>query len=242
MLSSISINLLVTFAFLLQIVISDPLGSFCLEGGFIAGDAYSKNLAKVFSSLKTEAPRSGGFSTASFGKKDKKSYGLALCRGDVSESECKTCVTNATVAIAQRCKYETSAIIWYDNCELKYSSHDFFGGIDTQYKLSMASVDYVKNINPYIFNNKTKLLLSKLAEKAVARKKFYATGKRKLDKSNNTLYGLTQCTRDITSEDCKKCLDQIIGELMYCCNARQGGRVLSASCNFRYELYPFVNA
>ncbi|KAM7274890.1 hypothetical protein ACFE04_016756 [Oxalis oulophora] len=240
MVSTIPINLLVTFAFLLQIVISDPLGSFCLEGGFLEGDAYSKNLAEVFSSLKKKTPLFSGFSTASFGKKDEKSYGLALCRGDVSESDCKTCVTDVAAAITQRCAYETSAIIWYDNCELKYSSHDFFGGIDTQYKLSMSNDNYV-NSDPDIFNSNTKLLLSNLAEKAVACKEFYATGDTKLDESN-TLYGLTQCTRDITREDCKNCLDQIIGELMNCCNARQGGRVLSANCNFRYELYPFVNA
>ncbi|KAM7275233.1 hypothetical protein ACFE04_017099 [Oxalis oulophora] len=208
MLSSRSINFLITFLFLLQTTIGvDPLGNWCLgTGTFASSDPYADNLAKLFSSLECKTP-SSGFSSDFTGHNPDKSYGLALCRGDVSKSDCKTCVTNATAEITKRCPNEKSAII----CD------------------------------PEIFNNNTKVLLSNLAGKAVASKEFYATGETKLDESR-TLYGLTQCTRDISSEYCKNCLDQIISELLSCCDAREGGRVINGSCNFRYELYPFVDA
>ena len=91
------------------------------------------------------------------------------------------------------------------------------------------------------FNQKTKELLTQLANEAYVKPKLYATRESELGESNK-LYGLVQCTRDLSSSDCKKCLDGIIGEIRSCCDGKEGGRVVSGSCNFRYEIYPFVNA
>jgi hypothetical protein len=89
------------------------------------------------------------------------------------------------------------------------------------------------------FNYKTKDLLSQLAHKATMNPKLYATGEAELEDSKK-LYGLTQCTRDLSSDDCKNCLDVAINELPNCCDGKEGGRVVGGSCNFRYEIYPFV--
>lgn len=99
----------------------------------------------------------------------------------------------------------------------------------------------LKNVSdPETFNYKTKGLLSELAGKASSNPKLYATGEMELEKSVK-LYGLTQCTRDLSSGDCKKCLDDAINELPNCCDGKEGGRVVGGSCNFRYEIYPLVN-
>ncbi|XP_020276452.1 putative receptor-like protein kinase At4g00960 [Asparagus officinalis] len=53
-----------------------------------------------------------------------------------------------------------------------------------------------------------------------------------------TVNGLAQCTRDLSDDGCSQCLQQIRG--MYAgYEARQGGRVLAKSCNFRYEINQF---
>ncbi|KAK8664368.1 hypothetical protein V6N13_084161 [Hibiscus sabdariffa] len=91
------------------------------------------------------------------------------------------------------------------------------------------------------FNHKTKQLLTELANEAYANPKLYAAGETKLYGSEK-LYGLTQCTRDLSTSDCKKCLDGIINKLPSCCDGKQGGRVVGDSCNFRYEIYPFLNS
>nr|POE96279.1 cysteine-rich repeat secretory protein 38 [Quercus suber] len=95
--------------------------------------------------------------------------------------------------------------------------------------------------NPTSFNPKVKDLLSRLSNKAYTNPKFYATGDLKFD-SSSKLYGLAQCTRDLSGLDCKKCLDTAISELPNCCDGKRGGRVVGGSCNVRYELYPFVDA
>ncbi|XP_022720571.1 cysteine-rich repeat secretory protein 38-like [Durio zibethinus] len=50
------------------------------------------------------------------------------------------------------------------------------------------------------------------------------------------LYGLVQCTPDLSVADCQSCLRSSILSLE---TGRQGGRFLRPSCSIRYEIYPF---
>ncbi|CAH8275626.1 unnamed protein product [Arabidopsis lyrata] len=53
-----------------------------------------------------------------------------------------------------------------------------------------------------------------------------------------TLYGLLQCTPDLTRQDCLSCLQSSINSIhLYAV----GGRFVYPSCNARYELYSFYN-
>ncbi|KAJ4729980.1 Cysteine-rich repeat secretory protein [Melia azedarach] len=230
---------LLTFAFLLQTVFgADPLFHFCSSSeNFTANDPYEANLDKLMGYLDYQTPTTG-FGKGAVGKEPSRTYGLALCRGDVSNSDCKNCVVDAGSEIRKRCPYNKAAIIWYDYCLLKYTDKGFFGQIDNKNKFYMWNLRVVSE--PESFNQKTRELLSQLAGEAYATPKLYAVGEMQLSKSER-LYGLTQCTRDLSSADCKKCLDGIIGELPSCCDGKEGGRVVSGSCNFRYEIYPFVN-
>ncbi|KAJ0111321.1 hypothetical protein Patl1_02074 [Pistacia atlantica] len=231
---------LVAFAVLLHTAFgAGPLFHFCSNPeNFTANGPYETNLNKLTSSLYLKTPPTG-FGMSNVGDKPDQTYGLALCRGDVATSDCKTCVADASGEIRKRCPYNKAAIIWYDNCLFKYSDKDFFGQVDYKNRFYMWNVKIVSE--PEAFNQKTKGLLSKLAKDAYATPKLYAVGEMELEKSKK-LYGLTQCTRDLSSTDCKKCLDGIIGELPSCCDGKEGGRVVGGSCNFRYEIYPFVNA
>ena len=162
---------------------------------------------------------------------------LALCRGDVSNTDCKDCITEASTEIRKLCPDNKAAIVWYDHCLLKYSNMNFFGQVDYQNRFYMWNLNNVSY--PTSFNQKTKELLSHLAQQAFVNQKMYAVGELELEESKK-LYGLTQCTRDLSSSDCKKCLDDAISELPSCCDGKEGGRVVGGSCNIRYEIYPFL--
>ncbi|KAK0599452.1 hypothetical protein LWI29_005423 [Acer saccharum] len=231
---------LLTFAFLLRTVFgAEPLFHFCSSSEkFEAGNPYEENLNKFMGYLYCKAPPTG-FGRGVLGDKPNQTIGLALCRGDVSTADCNTCVVDASTEIRKRCPYNSAAVIFYDNCLLKYSNKDFYGEIDNKNKFYLWNGEKVSN--PKTFNENTKELLSQLAIKAQSSLKLYAVGQLKVENSQ-TLYGLTQCTREMPAEVCRRCLDGIIGELPNCCDAQKGGRVVSGSCNFRYELYPFFNA
>jgi hypothetical protein len=220
--------------------LNDPLFHICSNSeNFTAYSPYESNLKTLINSLIYKTP-STGFGIGSVGlvqSQNQQAYGLALCRGDVSTSECKTCVSDATKEIQSRCPYNKGAIIWYDNCMFKYLDNDFIGKIDNTNKFSLLNVQSVND--PIKFNNMTKDLLSLLANEASMDKKLYASGDLKIGKSER-IYGLTQCTRDLSSLDCKKCLDDAISELPNCCDGKKGGRIVSGSCNIQYEVYSFV--
>ncbi|KAL4387574.1 hypothetical protein GQ457_09G005730 [Hibiscus cannabinus] len=227
--SSSTLSLLLTLAFFLQ----TALFHFCSDSeNFSAYDPYEPNLHKLTAFLSIQAPPSG-FGMGSIGQEPNQAYGLALCRGDVSSQDCETCVVEAGTEIRKRCPYNKGATIWYDNCLFKYSNQDFFGRIDNGNMFFMWNLNNVSE--PQTFNHKTKQLLTELANEAYANPKLYAT-------EETELYGLTQCTKDLSASDCNKCLDDIINELSSCCDGKQGGRVVGGSCNFRYEIYPFLNS
>lgn len=129
----------------------------------------------------------------------------------------------------------------YDHCLVKYSDEKFFGKIDYRNKFQLFNVADV-DMDFMEFYKKIKDLLGGLAEQASGSPKMYAAGDRKLNEtSRQTLFGLAQCTRDLSADDCKTCLDWAISDLPSCCYGKRGGRTVGASCNVRYELYPFVN-
>ena len=149
------------------------------------------------------------------------------------------CVNEASNEIHKLCPHDKGAIIWYDNCLLKYSNKDFLGQIDNDNWFSLLNVQNVSE--PPIFNQKTRELLSQLAKDASFTTKKYAIGELELGKSTK-LYGLAQCTWDLSTVECLQCLDDAIGQLPSCCDGKEGGRVVGGSCNIRYEIYPFISA
>ncbi|KAF3966156.1 hypothetical protein CMV_009725 [Castanea mollissima] len=53
------------------------------------------------------------------------------------------------------------------------------------------------------------------------------------------MYSLVQCTPDLSSFDCNRCLQEAISNVSTCCSGKQGGRVMYPSCTIRYEVSPF---
>lgn len=100
----------------------------------------------------------------------------------------------------------------------------------------LGTLKNVSDLNS--FNPKVRDLLTKLAHQDSESPKMYKTGVLKLVESRN-LYGLVQCTGDLFGNDCTKCLDGAIKQQPDCCDGKQGGRVITGSCNMRYDLYQF---
>ncbi|KAG5530534.1 hypothetical protein RHGRI_025474 [Rhododendron griersonianum] len=58
---------------------------------------------------------------------------------------------------------------------------------------------------------------------------------------NIPIYAFTQCTPDLSKQDCDDCLQQAIEDIPNCCSfGPVGGRVLKPSCNFRYDNMSFL--
>ncbi|KDO51482.1 hypothetical protein CISIN_1g043615mg, partial [Citrus sinensis] len=61
-------------------------------------------------------------------------------------------------------------------------------------------------------------------------------------KSLGTIYGLVQCTRDITARECNYCWTGGLGNLKACCGSRQAVILVNLNCNMRFQLSSFYNS
>ncbi|CAL5062377.1 unnamed protein product [Urochloa decumbens] len=64
----------------------------------------------------------------------------------------------------------------------------------------------------------------------------------KFDTNNPTIYGLAQCTPDMSPIECRSCLSGLTQWEPKYFSGKQGGRVLGLRCNYRYEQYSFFSS
>ncbi|GAB4826741.1 hypothetical protein Ancab_040004 [Ancistrocladus abbreviatus] len=211
---------------------------------FAANSIYQKTLNNLLSSLASNATQPNGFYNATSGGSGgaETIYGIFLCRGDDTTDVCKTCVNTAVSDLTQKdCPRSKEAIIWYDECLVRYSNKSFFGQLDDGLELPLVNTQNITG-NVTDFMQLLSDTLNALAVKAAnggSGKKFATMAA----KYNNfqTLYTLAQCTPDLSESDCSRCLTECIGLFPSCCSGKQGGRVIFPSCNMRFEIYPFYS-
>jgi len=120
---------------------------------------------------------------------------------------------------------------------LRYSNRSIFGIMEAIPALYMSNTNNVTEVDQ--FNQVLGNLMRKLREIAASgdsRSKF-ATANATLN--FETIYGLVQCTPDLSEQDCNDCLERAISEIPSCCNNKIGARVIKSSCKIRYEADPF---
>ncbi|CAL5410938.1 unnamed protein product [Camellia sinensis] len=202
---------------------------------------YKTNLNTLFSSLSSNSTSINGFSNSTAGRNPPDvAYGLFLCRGDVSTAVCQDCVTSATKEVVQRCPKSKNVIIWYDECMLRYSNESIFSKSDESTGLIL------RNTQNFTDQTRFREILGGVMDDIATRASNGGSGKKYATKEANfsslqKLYGLAQCTPDLTLLDCNKCLRNGISSFPSCCDGSLGARVLFPSCNVRYESYPFYN-
>ncbi|CAK9146686.1 unnamed protein product, partial [Ilex paraguariensis] len=172
--------------------------------------------------------------------------GLFLCRGDVTIEVCNDCVVNAGKDLVQRCPRDEVAYIWYDECMLRYDNRSFVGSMgDAPWEWFWYGSDVTE---PNHFAQVLGGIMDGLATRASSNQPLddqnvtrFATGEANFSSLLN-IYGLAQCTPDLSGIDCYRCLRLCIGVLAGCCNGKPRARVLHASCNLRYDMFPFYRS
>ena len=206
---------------------------YCLDqSNETANASYNSNLTVLLDSLSSKASQNYNFynESSTIGI-----YGLFLCRGDVSNENCQTCVSYAKQDITRSCPSNKSAIIWYDECMLRYADDNFFGVQETSPGFFMYNLG--NNSNPDQTNFDARGLMYTLIGHAIETDTLFNYSASDGSVQN---YGLVQCTRDINPTACGKCLETLLNEAENCCQAQKGWRVSGPSCNLRYEQYSFT--
>lgn len=206
------------------------------RGNYTQNSTYSANLNTTLTSLSSNMG-DNGFYNATAGEGQDRAYAIALCRGDVLRDRCRSCVENAAVELRQVCPSQKEAIRWYDLCMLRYSNQPIYGILANEPGSSLRNTEAATN--PRQFREDRTALLDVLRGRAANGSSLLkvAAGSRNTSDSD-TLYGLLQCTPDLSQKDCDYCLIQAGQPLS---STAVGMRILRPSCNLRYELYNFYN-
>ena len=199
---------------------------------------YKSNLIVLLDSLSTKASQNYSFYNES---SNIGIYGLFLCRGDVSNNTCQRCVSYATQEITTRCPSNETAIIWYDECMLRYSNVSFFGEVQIIPRVLMWNVQNLNrnSTSPDEPNYGALSLMYGLIDEALQKDVFFRADNKTLSDGSEQRYGLVQCSRDINRSSCSDCFTQLMDAADLCCNSKLGWRILAPSCNIRYENYSF---
>ncbi|MQL84471.1 hypothetical protein Taro_016956 [Colocasia esculenta] len=220
-----------------------PLSQLCPDSGadFAANGTYSSNVNRLTSILTTNGP-AAGYLNATVGDFPERVYGFILCRGDKTAADCRSCLATAAVEILQACPYKRTALVWYDNCMLKFSNLYFFSVSDSTW-FGMRNQKFLPEDNGQFYTQLDALMKAVVRYAAYnASARMFGTGVANYsDPENPTIYALGQCTRDQTPDDCSSCLTGINDDIQTRYRWRRGARILKSTCNFRYELYLFYD-
>ncbi|KAL4562469.1 hypothetical protein LXL04_034674 [Taraxacum kok-saghyz] len=167
-------------------------------------------------------------------------YGVYLCREDVFPNEyCRNCLLEARDDINNTCPSSKDAVFWNDDCMLRYANYSMLSIMDSNIFLHECNGNNIseKVSEQSRFWESTRDFMRGLAKKAS--KKSFAFGELRYS-DNQTVYGYVQCTPELSGFDCGRCLQVSVDGLGDYCHGKQGARVLTPSCNVRYETYKFL--
>ncbi|KAF3555657.1 hypothetical protein F2Q69_00015710 [Brassica cretica] len=162
---------------------------------------------------------------------------LTTLLGDVSLEDCRNCVPFSVKESLTRCPIQIEVVLYYDKCMLRYANQDIFSTLQMEEAQTMFSNIIIPTNQQERFGELVLSMMNNAAAEAAASSKKF--GARETNYAAfQSVYGLVQCTPDLTTRDCSRCLETSINQLP---TTNTGARILFPSCNSRYKSYPFFN-
>ncbi|XP_068669517.1 cysteine-rich receptor-like protein kinase 10 isoform X2 [Aristolochia californica] len=235
----------VCFFFFLSVILvgraqEDQILTNCPGNGanYTSGSQYETNLKALLRSLALNATRNiDTYYNTSIGSEPNRIYGYAQCMSAATASTCSACLNKSvTDLLGPRCPEKKTATIRYYSCIMRYSDRRFFSENDG------SLIVYINNPGTATqathFNAQLSSLLKNLSDKAASNSSRLAWGRTTYNEFSS-IYGLAQCTRDLSPNDCSSCLEGTTSLIPTCCENKIGGSVYWPTCNIRFESSPF---
>ncbi|KAL1347136.1 hypothetical protein AAHE18_08G236900 [Arachis hypogaea] len=208
-----------------------------IEGNYTTNSTYHTNFNTLMSNILNNKKIDYGFYNVSYGEYPNRVYAIGLYRGDIKPEQCRTCLNQSRANLTAVCPNRKVAIGWYNDelCMLRYSNRSIFDRMDNGPAYYKKSDKNATDLNE--FNIKLNDLLNGLKSKVSSgdSRLKYAVGNFSLPNFDD-VYGLVQCTPDLSGEDCDNCIAQSIERISKdCCKDSMGGRVVRPSCFMRFE-------
>ncbi|KAL0834725.1 hypothetical protein Bca101_086614 [Brassica carinata] len=215
----------------------------CFErsGFFTPNGTYDLNRRLMLASLPSLVTANDGFYTTSTGQDPNRVYGLGMCAPGSNTRSCSDCIISSSARLLRNCTNQMEGIDWRMDrtlCLVRYSNRSFYGSLGMEI---LRSENYTRIFQDDMtdLDDEWEALMISLIDQASTL--YYAAGRQKLESSISHVYGVVQCSRDLSLENCTHCLQQDVIEYRSCCRGRQGGIISRPSCFIRWEVYPFLS-
>ena len=223
-------------------------------GNYSAGSAYANNIKQLIHNLQTNASNTPAlFATGSAGAGPDTVYGLILCRGDLSPTDCFDCGTNAGQDVYRVCNHTRDAALVYNQCYVRLAPTDFLASINNTGMVRLISGESVPaGVDVAAYDGAVTRLLNATLQYAVdsgsapsssssSPRKYFATGQMVgLDPQLQLptgIWSMAQCAGDISPAQCRSCLDDLLAQWWDVQFDRRqvGARLDGSRCNLRIE-------
>ncbi|CAM0953441.1 unnamed protein product [Alopecurus aequalis] len=226
----------------LQLAAAQPW-PFCdtSSGNYSASSTYEDNLLNLVGTLGGKASSAPSrFASGILGVAPDIVYGLILCRGDVTNSECLDCSTSAynDRAAGKTCGRNRDVALCYNACYVRLSDTNFLASAANSGDIVLIGGS-INSSDVAGYSRAVTALLNATVQYAVDNSAvWFATGQWSgPDPGFSRIYSVAQCTGDLSQVQCRGCLQDILSKWWTRFDRNQSGaRVTGSRCSLRSEV------
>ncbi|KAL6595543.1 hypothetical protein ACP70R_047883 [Stipagrostis hirtigluma subsp. patula] len=215
---------------------------------YLPNSKYEANLAQLFSAVYRNISTSGSFFKGFIGAAPDKVYGLALCRGDTTATNCTACLSEAYRNSERYCNNSKEVAVYLELCKLRFLDLDFLdGAVNEPTSAAWDMGKFVDSNNDaeraaFVAGTMSTFLRETARFAAYNTSRRFSTALKNISGSFQALYSMAQCTPDMSPDGCFACLEDIIQRTSSPMNSnQQQGGVIGVRCSIRYKRSKFYD-
>lgn len=180
------------------------------SGNYSSSSAYEANLFQLITKLRSNASSSRTlFATGSAGAV----YGLMMCRGDVSSSDCFDCGTFTGRDVQRVCNRTRDVALVYNQCYVCLSNTNFLASPNNSGEVYLISGNNIsRGVDVAAYDRALTELHEATVRYAVENStSMFATGLMVgFHPKIPSIWSLAQCASDLQPAQCRTCLDNLV--------------------------------
>ncbi|XXG44139.1 hypothetical protein AAC387_Pa01g4014 [Persea americana] len=186
--------------------------------------AFQEYVASLFNTLVAQSSSTRFFKSSS-GSGQNSLWGLFQCRGDLSNSDCNSCISRIPQLSTSLCGDALAARIQLSGCYALYQISTFpqIAGTQMLYKVCSRSESD--------FEEKRNTAFSSVETGIAGGSGFYAT-------NYASVYAIAQCEGDLSAGDCGVCVKEAVRRAQVECGKSVAGQVYLSRCYLSFSYYP----
>ncbi|XP_056855218.1 cysteine-rich repeat secretory protein 9-like [Raphanus sativus] len=227
------------FSLLSHQTMSQPehLTTFCNPSdNFTQTSSYEANRDLLLSSLRVSSSL-GTYSNATVGRSPNTVHGMFLCRGDTTAASCSDCVQTATIEISTNCTLNKEAVIYYEECMVRYSNVSFFSVLEVRPSIVLYSLRSAPNsntLNETLADKFNQLILNVSSSSLVP---YFVEDQELVTQAEGSykFESMVQCSPGLDRFNCTVCLRFALLRVSTCCGSPSSALIFTPKCLLRYQ-------